>query len=321
MTMKLAGGVGEVTKAVRDRGADFVRRSQRTDGGFAGREGGSDVYYTSFAIRTLALLGELEGPVAQRIAEFLSAGLDAERPLTDRLSLAFATSSLEAAAGIDALAGRREAWVGRFAEELKSFRRDDGGYARTPDGHASSTYHAFLVAACLQLLGQPVPEPERLAAFALSQQRDDGGFVEVRAMRTSGTNPTAAAIALLRISQEASGAVSFDRAARDAAVRFLAARQTTEGGLAANTRIPFADLLSTFTGLVALSDLAGDDAIGPLDADRARRFVESIADAGGGFRAAEWDDQADVEYTFYGLGALALLANVSTPAASEQTGC
>jgi geranylgeranyl transferase type-2 subunit beta len=321
MTMRLAGGVGEVPKAVRDRGADFVRKSQRTDGGFAGREGGSDVYYTSFAIRTLALLGELEGPVAQKVARFLSSQLESELPLTDRLSLAFAASSLEAASGIDALAERRDAWVEQFAEELKSFRRDDGGYARTPDGHASSTYHALLIAACLQLLGQPVPRPERLAAFALSQQRDDGGFVEVRAMRTSGTNPTAAAIALLRISEEASGAAYFDQADRDAAAQFLAARQTAEGGLAANTRIPFADLLSTFTGLVALSDLAGGNAIGPIDADSARHFVTSLADAGGGFRAADWDDQTDVEYTFYGLGALALLANASTPAASEQTGC
>ena len=27
----------------------------------------------------------------------------------------------------------------------------------------------------------------------------------------------------------------------------------------------------------------------------------------GGFRGAEWDEQADVEYTFYGLGILGLL--------------
>jgi geranylgeranyl transferase type-2 subunit beta len=27
----------------------------------------------------------------------------------------------------------------------------------------------------------------------------------------------------------------------------------------------------------------------------------------GGFRGAAWDDQADVEYSFYGLGCLALL--------------
>ena len=44
---------------------------QRADGGFAGRQGLSDLYYTSFALRTLAILGELHGSVAERAAGFL----------------------------------------------------------------------------------------------------------------------------------------------------------------------------------------------------------------------------------------------------------
>jgi geranylgeranyl transferase type-2 subunit beta len=31
----------------------------------------------------------------------------------------------------------------------------------------------------------------------------------------------------------------------------------------------------------------------------------------GGFRGASWDEQADVEYTFYGLGVLGLLGTKS----------
>ena len=46
-----------------------------------------------------------------------------------------------------------------------------------------------------------------------------------------------------------------------------------------------------------------------LDATAARRFVKSLALPGGGFRAGTWDDAVDVEYTFYGLGALGLLAH------------
>ncbi len=65
-----------------------------------------------------------------------------------------------------------------------------------------------------------------------------------------------------------------------------------------------ADLLSTFAGLVALVDL---DALATIDGPAVRRYVESLAEAGGGFRGGVWDSRADAEYTFYGLGALAIL--------------
>jgi len=68
-------------------------------------------------------------------------------------------------------------------------------------------------------------------------------------------------------------------------------------------------LLSTFTALVTLLDLGAMDRV---DREAARRFVESLAMPSGGFRAGVWDDQADVEYTFYGLGSLALLAGAIT---------
>jgi hypothetical protein len=37
-------------------------------------------------------------------------------------------------------------------------------------------------------------------------------------------------------------------------------------------------------------------------------YVRSLEKAGGGFRGGLWDEGDDVEYTFYGLGALALLS-------------
>ena len=80
--------------------------------------------------------------------------------------------------------------------------------------------------------------------------------------------------------------------------------QTDEGGLRANTRIPIADLLSTFTGLLTLSDL---ETLSSVDISAARNYVRSLEQPLGGFYAAEWDATCDVEYSFYGLGALALL--------------
>ena len=92
---------------------------------------------------------------------------------------------------------------------------------------------------------------------------------------------------------------------QNATIEFLAEMQNDEGGLLANTRIPIADLLSTFTGLLTLSDLHSASVV---NFAAARRFVESLELPSGGFLAAAWDGVADVEYTFYGLGCLALLA-------------
>ena len=75
----------------------------------------------------------------------------------------------------------------------------------------------------------------------------------------------------------------------------------------ANTRIPVADLLSTFTGLVAMETGPGPIS---LDLPAVQRFVTSLEQPAGGFRAGCWDDAADVEYTFYGIGTLAILSGI-----------
>ncbi len=159
-------------------------------------------------------------------------------------------------------------------------------------------------------MGIPIEDGDRLAALVRSRQRGDGGFVEMDRLPHSGVNPTAAAVALLRLL----GAL--DEPTRKSAVKFLAAMQGTEGGLRANTRIPLADLLSTFTGLAALDDL---DAFGAVDLAAVRRFVTALELPGGGFRAGAWDDEADVEYNSYGLGAMALL-NVAEEGVGDRVG-
>jgi geranylgeranyl transferase type-2 subunit beta len=122
--------------------------------------------------------------------------------------------------------------------------------------------------------------------------------VELALLSHSGTNPTAAAVAALRIL----GALDEQTRARAAA--FLARLQTPAGGWRANTQIPWPDLLSTFTGLVALRDLEDHK---DVNLAAARGFVAALETPLGGFLAAPVDDTVDVEYTFYGLGTLAIL--------------
>ncbi len=302
LTFRLAAGMNQLPEAVRAAHATFLLNKQNADGGFSGREGPSDLYYTGFALRGLAITGELDGPVAEQAAEFLKGQLAKQAAIIDFLSLLYGALLLETSAGIDLFAEIPDGWQLRVAEAIEQFRRDDGGYAMSSEGASSSTYYTFLVLLCRQLIGVEQADRDQLVKFILSRQRDDGGFVEKGPMRRSGTNPTAAAVGVLRILDAVPDAVRQD------VVEFLAERQNDEGGLAANTRIPFSDVLSTFTGLLTLGDLAG---LQEIDIDHARRFVTSMQAEHGGFRAGELDQVADVEYTFYGLGALALLADVS----------
>jgi geranylgeranyl transferase type-2 subunit beta len=98
---------------------------------------------------------------------------------------------------------------------------------------------------------------------------------------------------------------ALDDQSRDGAIVFLGRMQTAEGGLRANTQIPAADLLSTFTGLQTLDALDAREAV---DRQAARQYVLWLRRSEGGFSAGIWDDATDVEYAFYGLGSLALLS-------------
>lgn len=298
LTIRLATGIARVPEETRRRHAEFLLAQQKEDGGFGGREGGSDLYYTGFALRSLAILGELDGEPAERSAAFLQQKLAGQETIIDFLSLIYGAALLKNAAGIDIFADAAPQWRSNVAAQLEALRRDDGGYAKGAEGTASSTYHTFLVTLCLQLIEMPLPEPQRAVEFLLSQRADEGGFREIRASKRAGTNPTAAAIGVLRICD------ALDEEICEDTLDFLAEMQTEEGGLRANTRIPFADLLSTFTGLLTLQDLGGADEINTA---AALRYAQSLERPEGGFHAASLDEATDVEYTFYGIGTLGLL--------------
>jgi geranylgeranyl transferase type-2 subunit beta len=369
----LATGAGNMPEEFRARQGAFLGAGQREDGGFGGRKGGSDLYYTSFALRGLAILGKLTDKRASRAAAFLqerlcslaspgrkpgdeagsaflpSPGLrpgladGTQLSAIDFISLLIGATLVEMSAGIDVFSAagcdRRQ----MVLDLLARLRREDGGYAKNDRSPHSSTYHTFLCEACRQLVEAPPEDPARTVALIRSRQREDGGFVELNVMPHSGTNPTAAALGTLQLLD------ALDGPARSSAAAFLKNMQTPEGGLRANTRIPVADLLSTFTGLTAMTtvETEGSGEIArrrttfqvvpedgsienrpydgkeggatpvSLDLPAVERFVASLEQPAGGFRAGFWDDAADVEYTFYGIGALALLAGKSPFAPQE----
>jgi len=298
LTLALTYGASRLPESVTVPHSNYILQQQREDGGWAGREGESDLYYTSFALRSLAFLGLLEGDVAHRSGEFLKAKLNSSQGIVDLLALVYSVKLLEAAIGLNVMAESRADWAVRLAGLLSQLRRPDGGYSKSLEGQAGSTYQTFLVLLCLQLIEQPIPEPNEIKRFLLGQKQEDGGFLEIRVGKRSGVNPTAAAIGALSVL----GALDEELAQETG--EFLADMQTDNGGFQANSRIPLPDVLSTFTACVTLLDL---NRLHWINHDSAASYLRSMAKPRGGFAGFELDPAMDVEYTFYGLGALALL--------------
>ena len=139
LTIRLAHGIAGLPQSVRGRHADYFRRAQQPDGGFRGREGAGDLYYTGFALRGLAVLGELEGEVAVRAAEFLRSRLAGRETIVDFLSLIYGGLLLENTSGIDIFSQAPPTWRDAVAGAVETLRRPDGGYAKGPEGAVSST--------------------------------------------------------------------------------------------------------------------------------------------------------------------------------------
>lgn len=301
LAQRLFSGLSHWEEERKQRHRDFLVAHQMDDGGFRGREGESDLYYTSFAVRGLAMLDGLDSETATRVGEFLESHDPMRLSIVDLLSWLSTAVAVQLAGGTIPKAVQAPDWPDHIAQRLESVRTSDGGYAKNAEGAAGSTYQSFLVVLSYELTGQTPPRPNALIQFLYDRQRDDGGFVEIAPMKRSGTNPTAAAVAVLNLL----GAL--DEEIRSDVRDFLRQVKSDEGGFQANTRIPFADGLSTFTGLLTLQDLQIDDV---LSEKQVLNYLSGWLEfPTGGFRGASWDEQADVEYTFYGLGNFALLAS------------
>ncbi len=298
LTFKLHRAAAALPGPSRSCHAAFLRGLQQPDGGFPGRAGASDVYYTSFALRGLLILDALDADVARRANAFL---VQAARPADAVGLFTFLSSAM-----LTAMVGGEDDFASTGTDPVELVRGvlgplacPDGGVAKSTRSGVSSTYHTFLAALCHEMVGLPTANADQIAALVRSRQQEDGGFVELPVMRRSGLNPTAAAVALLRMFD------ALDSPLRELADSYLCGMQGPEGGLRAHSAVPTADLLSTLTGLVALGDLGAAE---HLETAAVRRFVDSLAVPGGGYLAATLDDRPDAEYTFYGIAASALLA-------------
>jgi len=290
--------LGESTQLIRD----FTLAAQAPDGGFRDRGGDSDLYYTVFGLDVLAILEGLgaasgeemrtDGEVWRRAGGFL-ADLDHQD-----LDLVHLTCLARSATAVAVATQTAELPIDRqiLVDRLLTLRRQDGGWAMTPEDSSSTTYGTFLAIGAHQDLGLPFAAPSSAVAFLEAAAGADGGYGSGPSMPVATTPTTAAAVVALR---------QLGAEAHPQTARWLRRQLHRQGGFVAAEGAPMPDLLSTAVALHALSVL--QEPCADL-VDSLLDFVDSLWTSRGAFFGHWADDVADCEYAYYGLLALGHLA-------------
>ncbi len=267
---------------------DFLRTQLTSDGGFADRQGRTDLYYTVFGLESLlALRAGL--PVESAVSYVRGFGDGRGLDFVHACSLARCHANL----GGDVM---DEAARQGLAAHIETWRTPDGGYHGTAGKQAGSAYGGLLAWGAYNDLGVPMPGEARLGEALAALALADGSFANEPGLPQGTTTTTAAAVTLARH-------LSFPLPAGTG--QWLLGRAHSSGGFLAAPRAPLPDLLSTATALHALQAL--QIPFGHLK-ESCLDFIDSLWSAEGGFHGHWADDHLDVEYTSYGLLALGHLS-------------
>ena len=263
----------------------YIRSQLCADGGFADRNGDSDLYYTMFGLSCAAALN-LKIPCEQT-AKFL----DPFQP--EALDLIHLNCLIKCRAAINLLRNPALASIaGRFAA-LRNLSVDSAAKTavkrllNADDG--SSAYDWFLRLNAAQDCGLKPPWNSKAMESLEACRKPGGGFSNHAEITTPALNATVAAILFKR---QLTGESDVP------ALNWLAGQIASSGGFKAAPETPLPDLMSTATALFTLK-VCGRQ----TDATRqlSRGFIFDHWRESGGFSGNIIDNCCDCEYTFYGL--------------------
>lgn len=286
----LTTGVSNLSEQFRRAQVDYISSVAQPDGGFRGKQGGSDLYYTDFALRVLSICA-LDPPDLTKTSSFITRWLESPANVVDAFN-ALNSARILRDFGYEVPFDPRVIRDCLAAQQLPT-----GGYSR-PRADEVSAYNTFLARLTCDLLDEPMPAIAESADSIRSLRRRTGGYSESYSEPIPQTSSTAAAITFLMIS----GQLTPDETAE--ARRFLLTLQSPTGGLLPCPGAIEPDLLSTFTGL---STMFLTDTLAAFDLPAAARLIKGSIHPNGGFCGCPSETDPDTEYTFYGLGLLALM--------------
>lgn len=267
----------------------FLRKMESPKGGFYGRGGFEDVYYTFFGILNQRILG-MEHKSVEKTASFLSSFNFTDVP-----------HIYTQIASLNLIQAESERIFSKAREKILSLKTK-GGFRRAQD-EEPSIYDTFLAMLTLYELGYEfeTAEKEMITSFVLQHQTPDGGFSSLINSKVGTTNQTSAAVAILFYLEE------LDRLDRDTVCGFYRSLRDSDGGYYAAPNIPAPDLLSTYTSCIALTAMDLPDEI---EKERILDFVLTLQYPDGGFIGSLFDELPDTEYTYYGLALISLIFEV-----------
>ncbi len=280
---KAALVLGDSTRLV----AEFLYGQVCPDGGFAGRNGDSDLYYTVFGLGALpAVAGDVD---CSRFRSYID-GLNAQS-LPDLVHL---SAYIRCCFLLNVPVQRS-----RAAHLLERFRTPDGGFGACAGDREGSVYSCFLALGAYQDIGVQPPDECAMLRSVESLQMRNGAFSNTPGAGYASIPATAAAVVIGR---------NLDRPFGDRSLQWLLGRSDGCGGFPAfNGAGCPPDLLSTAVALHALAPGGVD--LGPLK-EPTLDFLDSLWSGRGGFSANPNDACLDCEYTYYGLLAMGHLADV-----------
>ncbi len=310
--------------------AGFIAGQFNEDGGFKGRSGQSDLYYTVFGVEALLALGvEVD---RARIAMYLRQFGDGDSlDLVHLACLARCWADVSESQGVHIEAPLRDG----ILQRLEGYRCPDGGYSNSSGAQRGTIYGCFLALGAYQDLNWDMDDVTALARrggladCVESLRTSDGAYSNDPTIRIGATPATAAALTILHYLNKPISGASVEWLLsqlhpkggfvpwRGLPAREITARPVPSEACPEPSRkvegmaVPHAgsfgmpDLLSTATALHALA-LAGVS----LDkiSERCLDFLDSLWSAEGAFRGSWADPTLDCEYTYYGLLSLGHLS-------------
>ena len=282
----------------------FTTSMMNEDGGFRGRSSSSDIYYTFFALATLASLGASKS-ISPLISFMKKVDVDTlgfidlycmacMQPLITYLRIPVKLRPLALAS-----ARKSKMFTGKTAQDLvgrlEYYRSKDGGYNQNfKNSKYGTVYASFLACQAYDNLGLEIPDKTGILNSLEGLKADDNGYANQPDMAFGTSTATAASgIMIQHLGGNTLRAVE----------KWLLGQLLPCGGFKASPQTPIADMLSTATAVLALKHMGHkiENRQGIID------FVESHWDDSGGFFGSMLDQNCDCEYTFYAVLTLGCL--------------
>jgi hypothetical protein len=258
---------------------DFVASQPTVDGFFTDKGGNPDVYYTTFGW-LLSLVFDVRVNVKQSLSRMDSIDYKA-------LDLVHYAAYMRCCMILAGFGWR--AWRVWFRSALPPELRALNSFDVVPNGDKHSPYSSVIWYSLHEDSGDQRPDKDALLRSLEAYHIDGRGYTNITDSREPTVNATCAALSVRG---------QIEGYQRNADVDALYEMQESNGGFKATPASACPDILSTATALFTLACYGVKPKYPPLD------FINAHWLPDGGFSPTAWDNESDVEYTFYGLLAL-----------------